>query len=60
MEADGWSHHGTRAAFEADRWRDLELAAMGWHVLRTTKRALVQGGHDVAAPLGLALLERAS
>jgi very-short-patch-repair endonuclease len=36
LEVDGWTHHGSRRAFEADRRRDAELAAAGWLVLRFT------------------------
>ena len=31
IEVDGWAHHGSRRAFEADRERDAELVAAGWH-----------------------------
>lgn len=41
MEFDGWEFHSSRAAFENDRWRDLELEAAGWCVLRLTWRHLV-------------------
>jgi very-short-patch-repair endonuclease len=36
IEVDGWAHHGSRAAFEADRARDAYLAGAGWQVLRFT------------------------
>jgi very-short-patch-repair endonuclease len=36
IEVDGWAHHSSRRAFEADRERDAELAAAGWIVLRFT------------------------
>ena len=36
IEVDGWAHHGSRRAFEADRERDAELVAAGWLVLRFT------------------------
>ena len=36
VETDGYTHHGTRAAFERDRARDATLTAQGWRVLRFT------------------------
>ncbi len=36
VETDGWEHHGTRPAFEADRLRDATLLAEGWRVMRIT------------------------
>ena len=36
IEVDGWAHHGSRSAFEADRARDAYLAGTGWRVLRFT------------------------
>jgi very-short-patch-repair endonuclease len=36
IEVDGWAHHGSRRAFEADRARDAYLAGAGWLVLRFT------------------------
>jgi very-short-patch-repair endonuclease len=36
VEVDGWAHHGSRRAFEADRERDAYLVGVGWHVLRFT------------------------
>jgi very-short-patch-repair endonuclease len=36
IEVDGWAHHGSRRAFEADRARDAYLAGAGWRVLRFT------------------------
>jgi very-short-patch-repair endonuclease len=36
LEVDGWAHHGSRQAFEADRERDAYLAGEGWSVLRFT------------------------
>lgn len=41
LEFDGWEFHSSREAFENDRWRDLELEAAGWCVLRLTWRHLV-------------------
>ncbi|MGH2746847.1 MAG: endonuclease domain-containing protein [Actinomycetota bacterium] len=36
IEADSFSWHGDRAAFDRDRRRDNEAAALGWIVLRFT------------------------
>jgi hypothetical protein len=38
VELDGWDTHRTRAAFESDRRRDAALQAVGWRVLRFTRR----------------------
>lgn len=38
VEADSWTYHRTRAAFERDRERDALLAAAGWRVHRFTDR----------------------
>jgi very-short-patch-repair endonuclease len=36
VEIDGWDHHGTRTAFDADRARANDLVVAGWRVLRFT------------------------
>jgi very-short-patch-repair endonuclease len=36
VETDGRAHHERRAAFERDRQRDLDLAALGIQTLRVT------------------------
>lgn len=38
IEADSWKHHRSRASFEADRLRDLELATFGYRTARVTDR----------------------
>lgn len=38
VEADSWQHHKSRASFEADRLRDLELASLGYRSVRVTAR----------------------
>ena len=38
VEADSWTHHRSRASFEADRLRDLELASLGYRSVRITAR----------------------
>jgi len=41
LECDGWVYHGVdRVGFERDRWRDAELIAAGWIVVRFTYRAV--------------------
>ncbi len=39
IEVDGWEHHRTRSAFDADRARENDLVAAGWRVLRFTSRS---------------------
>jgi very-short-patch-repair endonuclease len=36
IEVDGWTHHGPRSAFDADRARDNELEIIGWDRLHFT------------------------
>jgi very-short-patch-repair endonuclease len=36
IELDSWKWHGTRSAFDDDRWRDASLAKMRWLTLRLT------------------------
>ena len=49
LEVDGWAHHSSRRAFEADHERDAELAAAGWHVLRFTWHEVTERPSWVAA-----------
>ncbi len=51
VEADGWSAHRSRAAFERDRLRDAALGAAGWRVMRITWRRLTREPGLVAAQL---------
>ena len=41
VECDSRRHHFGKADAERDRWRDLELAAAGWLVVRVTWWQLV-------------------
>jgi len=36
VEADGWRYHSSRQSFEDDRWRDAQLQAAGYRVIRLT------------------------
>jgi very-short-patch-repair endonuclease len=52
IEVDGWTHHGPRSAFDADRARDNELAIIGWDRLHFTSSFTdKQIGETVAAKL---------
>lgn len=50
-ETDGYRHHGHRAAFEADRARDLRLQSLGFRVLRFTYRQVTDAPGNVATSL---------
>lgn len=58
VEVDGWRAHGHRLAFERDRARDAELAAMGYVVLRFTWRQVRDTPLLVAAQVARALAHR--
>ena len=52
IEVDGWTHHGLRSAFDADRARDNDLAIIGWDRLHFTSTFTDQQiGATVAAKL---------
>jgi very-short-patch-repair endonuclease len=55
VETDGYSTHGHRQAFEADRARDAYLIAHGYTVLRFTWRQIERTPMIVAARLAAAL-----
>jgi very-short-patch-repair endonuclease len=60
VEADGWSAHGRRSAFERDRVRDAALQVAGWRVIRITWRRLRRAPGGVARQLArLIAMERA-
>jgi very-short-patch-repair endonuclease len=52
VELDGHRTHGTRWAFERDRYRDQRLTAAGWRVVRITWRQLTTEGDRIAALIG--------
>jgi very-short-patch-repair endonuclease len=58
VETDGYEHHGTRSAFEADRARDVELQLMGLTCVRFTHRQ-VGDAEAFAATLRALLDDRA-
>jgi REase_MTES_1575/Transcriptional regulator, AbiEi antitoxin/AbiEi antitoxin C-terminal domain len=47
IETDGEETHGTRAAFQRDRWRDQLLTAAGYRTARVTWRQVVDEPHAV-------------
>lgn len=49
IETDGEETHGTRAAFQRDRWRDQVLTAAGYRVARITWRQLEDEPASVVA-----------
>jgi very-short-patch-repair endonuclease len=51
VEADSWSFHHHRAAFERDRARDAVMQAQGFRVVRVTHRRLEREPLTVAAEL---------
>jgi very-short-patch-repair endonuclease len=51
VETDGRAHHERRAAFERDRQRDLDLAALGIQTLRVTWRMVTRHEAELARTL---------
>ncbi|HEU5141850.1 MAG TPA: DUF559 domain-containing protein [Solirubrobacterales bacterium] len=51
VEADSWSYHRHRAAFERDRARDAAMQVEGYDVVRLTHRRLDREPDAVAAQL---------
>lgn len=48
IEVDGWASHGTRVAFERDRWRLNLLRQYGWVVLQFTTTMVLSTPREVA------------
>lgn len=59
LEADSWTWHGNRLAFERDCRRYNALVAHGWLVLRFTYDDVVRNPAEVAATLEAVVAERA-
>jgi len=49
IEVDGYAFHSSRKDWERDRVRQNELVALGWFVLRTTKRQMTERPQDFIA-----------
>jgi hypothetical protein len=58
VEADSWSFHRHRAAFERDRARDAAMQAEGYRVIRLTHRRIEREPEAVASELRRLLLPR--
>jgi very-short-patch-repair endonuclease len=58
VEVDSWEFHGDRGRFEADRRRDVALAAHGWLTLRFTARRIEREPLAVLAEIALMLGRR--
>lgn len=58
IEADGRRHHTALLDADADRWRDLELAAAGFVVIRVTWGQLVNEPQRFVAALLAVLVKR--
>ncbi|WP_026910776.1 type IV toxin-antitoxin system AbiEi family antitoxin domain-containing protein [Patulibacter minatonensis] len=57
-EADGRSVHERASALESDRFRDNDLAAVGWLTMRFTDRQLRRGRADAGRQLVAAMADR--
>jgi very-short-patch-repair endonuclease len=55
LEVDGYAYHSGRAAFERDRVRDADLAAIGLRVMRTSWRQLTREPEAVLVRIAQAL-----
>jgi very-short-patch-repair endonuclease len=55
VEINGFAFHSSRTAFERDRRRDAELAALGYRVIRVTWRQIVDRPEAVIARIAGAL-----
>jgi hypothetical protein len=60
VEADSYEFHTGREAFERDRIRGNDFAALGWIIIRTTYRELGQSPERPARALRAAIDERAA
>ena len=55
VEADSWTYHRTRSAFERDRERDAILARAGYRVLRFSDHQIAHEPAAVAGTIAAAL-----
>ena len=55
IEVDGWTYHGSRHAFVADRWRYARLGAAGWTVLPFAASAIDDDADEFVALVRQAL-----
>jgi very-short-patch-repair endonuclease len=58
VETDSWSYHGDPLAFEKDHQRDVDLAAAGYAVFRTTYKMLKRNPEPFLQNVRRALLTR--
>ena len=58
VEADGWAFHSSRQAFEDNRWRDAQLQAAGYQVVRLTWNQVVNQPEATAALIRSILANR--
>jgi very-short-patch-repair endonuclease len=58
VEVDGFAFHGDRSAFEADRRRDADLAAIGIQVIRVTWRQIGDEPEATLTRVAVALAAR--
>jgi very-short-patch-repair endonuclease len=58
VETDGYRFHRGKTAFEDDRERDLELARLGFHVLRLSHRQVTGEPSEVASAVRRCLEQR--
>ncbi len=49
IEVDGYEFHSSRRAWEGDLVRQNKIVALGWFVLRTTRRQVRERPHEVVA-----------
>jgi very-short-patch-repair endonuclease len=55
VEVDGFTHHGSRSAFERDRAKSAALAALGFTVIRITWLQIAHEAYAVIAQVAQAL-----
>jgi very-short-patch-repair endonuclease len=58
VETDSYRYHRGRAAFQADRGRELELMRLGYDVLRLSEAQIDETPKDVGEVLGAELRKR--